>query len=181
MNKIFSPPFPANLTLLARIPPDLSLSQTFSYFSTFSLGEKNTWILAFNCKKKAERNSASVNLSWGRDTRSQYCVILHPQAPRLEKEGPWWNLLQLRSVPKNPLLLPASPLFGLYASLQTSFLQPLFIRGGKISLISWTIFHQSEGKRQTNQFERPDKCNKPKVYFSVPSKWVLRYCITLFI
>lgn len=34
---------------------------------------------------------------------------------------------------------------------------------------------------QTNQFERPDKCNKPKVYFSAPSKWVLRYCITLFI
>lgn len=36
------------------------------------------------------------------------------------------------------------------------------------------------GKRRTNQFERADKCNKPKVYFTAASKWVLRYCITLF-
>lgn len=36
-------------------------------------------------------------------------------------------------------------------------------------------------ERQTDQFERPDKCNKAKVYFRAPSEWVLRYYITLFI
>lgn len=64
-----------------------------------------------------------------------------------------------------------------------------------VSLISCTIFHRCAdgkerrkgetsvgwGERQTNQFERPDKCNKVKVYFRAPSKWVLRYYITLFI
>lgn len=36
----------------------------------------------FNCKKKTERNSVSVNLSCGRGSGSRRCVILHPQTLR---------------------------------------------------------------------------------------------------
>lgn len=141
----------------------------------------------FNWKKMTERNSVSVNLSWGWGPGSQRCVILHRQTPRRGKRGARWNLLRL---PKSPPLLPASPLLGLHASvhisLTTSVCQGRQDFTHLLHNIS-SVCRQKKEKEmparggQTNQFERPDKCNKPKVYFSAPSKWVLRYCITLFI
>lgn len=147
------------------------LSVSLSYFMlTFSLKEKNAWEI---CKKKTERNSVSVNLSCGRDTGSPRSVILHPQTLSGGKKRT--SVLQ-----KSPPLLPASPLLP-DLSLTTSVCQSRQDFTHLLHNISSVCRQKKKVWERTNQFERPDKCNKPKVYFSAPSKWVLRYCITLFI
>lgn len=116
------------------------------------------------------------------DTR----CIQHPRTLRREKED--LGETCFGSVPKKPHRYYL-PLLSLACVLPSRPLSNNLCVTHHSS--SCTIFHlkqekkkaetsEREGKRQTNQFERPDKCNKPKVYFSAPSKWVLRYCITLF-
>lgn len=127
--------------------------------------------------RQTGKSNVSVSLSRGCDVGSRRCVTRHrPRVRRtFEKEPPSW---------------PASSQPSIRIPLSLSLQWPRCV-----SLISCTIFHRCAdgkerrkgetsvgwGERQTNQFERPDKCNNVKVYFRAPSKWVLRYYITLFI
>lgn len=162
--------------LPAWIPPDLSLSVSPLILLTFSLKVKNAWEICVELEEKTERNSVSVNLSCRRGTGSQRSVTLHFSGPETGET-------------KSPPLLPASPLLGLYASdqisLTTSVSEPARFHSSPAQYFTSVQTKkkktETSARGQTNQFERADKCNKPKVYFSTPTKWVLRYCITLFI
>lgn len=130
--------------------------------------------------RQTERSNVSVNLSCRCDGGSRRRVILHPR-PR-QKRRP-----SERSRRRDPLLLGLSIHISLSLSrLMTSVCFTHLLHN--ISLVRRLLKKKKKdemsagrGERQTNQFERPDKCNKAKVYFRAPSKWVLRYCITLFI
>lgn len=133
-----------------------------------------------------------VDLSCGRDAGSRrLCYSTPTDCEEGKKRTPVAPVIG--SVPESPPLLPASPLLGLHTSLPdlsltTSVCQSRQDFTHLLHNISSVCRKKKKKKkrlrekeRQTNQFERPDKRNKPKVYFSGPSKWVLRYCITLFI
>lgn len=136
-----------------------------------SLRAQNAWeICARPDRRQTGRRNVSVDLSHRCVVVSRRCVIRHRPGVRRARD------LSERATVHIPLPLP----------LQWPQC---------LSLISCTIFHRcADGKerrkgetsagwaeRQTNQFERADKCNKAKVYFRAPSEWVLRYYITLFI
>lgn len=142
----------------------------------------------FNCKKK-EREIVFLSICHVDETPGHSAVLFYtrrlwegskmtlvkPAPARVcSKKAYHYYLLLLCSACIRPCRLLSN---NLCVSEQARFHSSpaqyfISLRGGEMS--------EKEGKRQTNQFERPDKCNKPKVYFSAPSKWVLRYCITLF-
>lgn len=188
MSKTFSPVFPSLCWLFPRPHPfDTShfLIKRKEYFrdlcSTVRQRQREI-VFVSNCHVDETRVHGAVRYSTPSDSEKG-------------KRGPWWNLLRLGSVPKKPHRYYL-PLLSLACALPS---RPLsnnlcVTEQARFHSSSCTIFHlkqeskkkkkaetsERDGKRQTNQFERPDKCNKPKVYFSAPSKWVLRYCITLF-
>ena len=84
-------------------------------------------------------------------------------------ESPKHYLLLLSTACTPPLQTSNNLCLSEQARFHSSLAQYFFRRKEKTSRM-----------RRTNQFERPDKFNKLKVYFRAFFKWVLRYCITLF-
>lgn len=136
-------------------------------------------------ERQTERSNVSVNLSCRCDTGSRRRVILHPQ-PRQEDSKKEDLPKGAAGVTRLSSAFPSTSLC-LSPALMTSVCFTHLLHN--ISSVRRLLKKKKKkdemsagrGERQTNQFERPDKCNKAKVYFRAPSKWVLRYCITLFI
>lgn len=128
------------------------------------------------------------------ETSGQRRVILHPQNLKREKRGTGGETCAGSGLFQEGryYYLPLFP-----SPLTADFLTDFSLSGKSFCVSEQARFHSSpapyfisprkkemserERERRTNQLERPDKCNKPKVYFNAPTKWVLRYCITLFI
>lgn len=123
--------------------------------------------------KKKKRNSVSVHLSCGRDTWSPRWCYSTPSDSEGEKmrtcsKKPTNYYLLLLSAPRPADVLPDLS----YNNLCWSESRQDFTH--LLHNISSVCRRGKKEKKSPISLKRPDKCNKPKVYFSAPPKWVLK-------
>lgn len=170
--------------LPAWIPPDLSLSASPPHSSHFLIKSKECLRDLCWTGRKRQREIVFLSICHAGEAPGHGAPLFYTsQTLRRGKRGARWNkkptIITCRSSPRPVCFRP-----DLFNDLCVS--EPARFHSSPAQYFTSVQTKKKKTETsarggQTNQFERADKCNKPKVYFSTPTKWVLRYCITLFI